>query len=48
MDFLAVIRQVRWALDAAQIRYALIGEFAMALRGSAQNGNRLDWALMTD
>ncbi len=46
MDFLAVIRQVGGALDAARVRYALIGGFAMALRGVQRATVDLDFILM--
>jgi hypothetical protein len=46
MDFLMVIRQVGAALDAAHVRYALIGGFAMELRGLQRATVDLDYILM--
>ncbi|MFW5873999.1 MAG: nucleotidyltransferase domain-containing protein [Verrucomicrobiota bacterium] len=48
MNFLAVIDQVTSRLDAADIRYALIGGFAMALRGVQRATVDLDFILMLD
>jgi hypothetical protein len=48
MDFLMVIRQIGGALDAAHIRYALIGGFAMALRGLQRATVDLDFILMLE
>lgn len=48
MDFLKVIRQIGGALDAAQVRYALIGGFAMALHGVQRATVDLDFLLMLD
>ena len=48
MDFLQVIRRVGQALDAAEVRYALIGGFAMALRGVQRATVDLDFILMLD
>lgn len=46
MDFLHVIRQVCGALDSAEVRYALIGGFAMAMRGVQRATVDLDFILM--
>lgn len=46
MDFLRVFREVCTALDAAGIRYALIGGFALALRGVARATMDLDFLLL--
>lgn len=46
MDFLRVFHEVCAALDAACIRYALIGGFAMALRGVARATVDLDFLLL--
>jgi hypothetical protein len=48
VDFLRVIREVCGALDAAGVRYALIGGFAMALRGVQRATVDLDFILMLD
>ena len=48
MDFLKVIRDVGGALDAARVRYALIGGFAMALHGVQRATVDLDFILMLD
>ena len=48
MDFLQVIREVGGALDAARVRYALIGGFAMALRGVQRATVDLDFILMLE
>ena len=48
MDFLRVIGDVCRALDAAGVRYALIGGFAMALRGVQRATVDLDFILMLD
>lgn len=46
MDFLQIIRKVCGSLDAAGVRYALIGGFAMALRGVQRATVDLDFILM--
>ncbi|MFP4166261.1 MAG: nucleotidyl transferase AbiEii/AbiGii toxin family protein [Opitutales bacterium] len=46
MNFLNVIRDVCGALDVAKVRYALIGGFAMALRGVQRSTIDLDFILM--
>lgn len=46
MDFLRVLERLCAALDAAAIRYALIGGFAMALRGVARATVDLDFLLL--
>lgn len=46
MDFLLVIGKVCRSLDAAGVRYALIGGFAMALRGVQRATVDLDFMLM--
>jgi hypothetical protein len=48
VDFLKVIREVCSALDAAGVRYALIGGFAMALRGVQRATTDLDFILMLE
>jgi hypothetical protein len=48
MDFSRVIARVCGNLDAAGIRYALIGGFAMALRGVQRATMDLDFILMLD
>ena len=48
MDFSKVLAQLGDRLDAAGIRYALIGGFAMALRGAQRATMDLDFLLMLD
>jgi len=48
MDFVKVIDSVCRALDEAAVRYALIGGFAMALRGVQRATIDLDFILMLD
>lgn len=48
MNFETVIRQLAGALDASGIRYALIGGFAMALRGLQRSTVDLDFILMSE
>lgn len=48
MQFVRVIAQVGAALDAAGVRYALIGGFAMALRGVQRATLDLDFLLALD
>jgi predicted nucleotidyltransferase len=48
MNFDQVIRQVVGALDAHGVRYALIGGFAMALRGVQRATMDLDFILMLE
>lgn len=48
MNFVIVIEQVTSQLDAAGIRYALIGGFAMALRGVQRATIDLDFILMLE
>ncbi|MBK1631330.1 hypothetical protein CKO31_11385 [Thiohalocapsa halophila] len=48
MDFLQVLRQVGQRLEAARVRFALIGGFAMALRGVQRATVDLDFLLMLD
>jgi predicted nucleotidyltransferase len=48
MDFLRVIQQIGGALDAQQVRYALIGGFAMALHGLQRATVDLDFILMLE
>lgn len=48
MEFAAVIEQVIGKLDRADIRYALIGGFAMALRGIQRATIDLDFILMLE
>lgn len=48
MDFARVIEQVCGRLDVAGIRYALIGGFAMALRGVQRATMDLDFILMLE
>lgn len=48
MNFLKVIREVCGALDKAGVRYALIGGFAMALRGVQRSTVDLDFILMME
>lgn len=48
MNFLKVITEVVGALEAAGIRYATIGGFAMALRGVQRATVDLDFILMLD
>jgi hypothetical protein len=48
MDFSKVLAQLGDRLDAAGIRYALIGGFAMALRGAQRATLDLDFLLMLD
>jgi len=48
MNFLKVIEAVTIRLDAADVRYALIGGFAMALRGVQRATVDLDFILMLE
>ena len=48
MNFLKVIETVTAELDTSRIRYALIGGFAMALRGIQRATVDLDFILMLD
>ncbi len=48
MNFIRVIEKVTSQLDASGIRYALIGGFAMALRGVQRATVDLDFILMLD
>lgn len=48
MDFQRVIETVTSQLDEAEIRYALIGGFAMALRGVQRATIDLDFILMLE
>lgn len=48
MDFIQVIEEVTAKLDAANIRCALIGGFAMALHGVQRATADLDFILMLD
>lgn len=48
MDFLRVIREVGDAFDRAGVRYALIGGFAMAMRGVQRATLDLDFLLMLE
>lgn len=48
MNFIKVIEKVTSQLDASGIRYALIGGFAMALRGVQRATVDLDFILMLD
>lgn len=48
MDFTQVIAAISRQLDAGQVRYALIGGFAMALRGVQRATMDLDFILMLD
>jgi len=48
MNFIKVIENVTSQLDAAGVRYALIGGFAMALRGVQRATIDLDFILMLD
>lgn len=48
MDFLKVIHDVCGALDASGVRYALIGGFAMALRGVQRSTVDMDFILMLE
>jgi len=48
VNFIKVIEQVTSQLDAASIRYALIGGFAMALRGVQRATIDMDFILMLD
>ncbi len=48
MDFAQVIAALSSRLDAARVRYALIGGFAMALRGVQRATMDLDFILMLD
>lgn len=48
MNFIKVIEKVSSQLDASGIRYALIGGFAMALRGVQRATVDLDFILMLD
>lgn len=45
MDFLKVLDEIGGALDRAEIRYALIGGFAMAMRGVQRATVDLDFIL---
>ena len=46
MDFISVIEKVIHQLDESDVRYALIGGFAMALRGIQRTTVDLDFILM--
>ena len=48
MDFISVMETVIQRLDAAGVRYALIGGFAMALRGVQRATLDLDFILMLE
>lgn len=48
MDFLKVLDEICGALDRASIRYALIGGFAMAMRGVQRATVDLDFILLSD
>jgi hypothetical protein len=48
MNFIKVIGQVVVQLEASQIRYALIGGFAMALRGVQRTTMDLDFILLLE
>jgi predicted nucleotidyltransferase len=48
MDFLKVLDEICGALDRANIRYALIGGFAMAMRGVQRATVDLDFILLMD
>lgn len=48
MNFAQVINAVCGQLDAAGVRYALIGGFAMALRGVQRATMDLDFILMLE
>jgi hypothetical protein len=48
MNFDLVIRQVVGDLDAAQVRYAVIGGFAMAMRGLQRATVDLDFILLLE
>ncbi|MSU25519.1 MAG: hypothetical protein EXS37_21060 [Opitutus sp.] len=48
MNFSKVLTELSGRLDAAGIRYALIGGFAMALRGVQRATMDLDFLLMLD
>lgn len=48
MDFAQVLARLSHRLDAAQVRYALIGGFAMALRGVQRATMDLDFILMLE
>jgi hypothetical protein len=48
MNFSKVLAELGGRLDAAGIRYALIGGFAMALRGAPRATMDLDFLLMLD
>ncbi len=48
MDFEIVIRKVVGALEAAEVHYALIGGFAMAMRGVQRATMDLDFILMLE
>lgn len=48
MDFLQAFRSVCGAFDAQRLRYALIGGFAMALRGVQRATVDLDFILMLE
>ncbi len=48
MNFVKVIEQVTSQLDSEDIRYALIGGFAMALRGVQRATIDMDFILMLD
>lgn len=43
MDFAQVIKRFTGALDGVRVRYALIGGFAMALRGLQRTTTDLDF-----
>jgi len=48
MDFIKVMEKVTSQLDAAGVRYALIGGFAMALRGVQRATIDMDFILMLE
>lgn len=48
MDFISVIEKVILQLDKEEVRYALIGGFAMGLRGIQRATIDLDFILMLD
>ena len=48
MDFSRVLRDVAGAMEASGVRYALIGGFAMALRGVQRATADLDFILMLE
>jgi len=48
MDFIKVMENVTSQLDTAGVRYALIGGFAMALRGVQRATIDMDFILMLE